>query len=55
MPDDARLVIVNATPIISLALIGQLDLLNRLYGEVLTPPAVQAEILAGGINQIGVD
>ena len=54
MPERPPIVIVNATPIISLALIGKLDLLRLLYGTVLTPPAVQAEILAGGIKNIGV-
>ena len=55
MPESARLVIVNATPIISLALIDQLELLNSLYGQVLTPPVVQTEVLAGGISGIGVE
>lgn len=50
MPDAPRprLVISNATPIIALALIGQLDLLQKLYGQVIIPPAVEVEILAGG-------
>jgi predicted nucleic acid-binding protein len=50
MPDTPRprLVISNATPIIAPALIGQLDLLQKLYGQVMIPPAVAAEILAGG-------
>ncbi len=54
MPDRSPIVIVNATPIISLALIGKLDLLHRLYGTVHTPPAVQSEVLAGGAKNIGV-
>lgn len=50
MPDNPRpqVVISNATPIIALSLVGQLDLLRRLYGQVVIPPAVAAEILAGG-------
>lgn len=48
------MVIVNATPIISLALIDQLDLLRRLYGEVLIPPTVRTEVLAGGTSGIGM-
>ena len=43
MPERTRTVVVNTTPIIALALIGQLDLLQHLYGEVVIPPAVQAE------------
>ena len=50
MPDAPRpqTVISNATPIIALSLLGQLDLLRRLYGQVIIPPAVEAEILGGG-------
>ena len=46
MPD--RIVISNTTPIIALALVQRLDLLHALYGEVLIPPAVAAELRAGG-------
>jgi len=48
MPEAGRTVVINATPVISLALINRLELLRRLYGEVLIPPAVRAEVLAGG-------
>lgn len=48
MPDTPRLVVSNTTPIITLSLVGQLSLLERLYGKVLIPTAVQTEILAGG-------
>ena len=34
-----RKVIVNTTPIIALADIGYLDLLKKLYGEILIPEA----------------
>ena len=37
-------VIVNTTPLIALADIGQLDLLHELYGEILIPDAVLSEI-----------
>ncbi|HZD57783.1 MAG TPA: hypothetical protein VE136_13705 [Anaerolineales bacterium] len=53
MPDLDRIVIANTTPIISLALIGKLDLLQRLYGQIYIPSAVEAEILAGGESRIG--
>ena len=46
MPD--RIVISNTTPIIALALVQRLDLLHALYGEVWIPPAVAAELRAGG-------
>ena len=48
MPEGSRIVVCNATPIITLAIVGQVGLLQRLYGTVLIPPAVEAEILAGG-------
>jgi len=54
MPDHPRLVVVNTTPIIALSLIGQLELLHRLYGRVLVPSAVQAEVLAGGVASAGL-
>jgi len=53
MPEQPRLVISNATPIIALALIDQLQLLRHLYDKILIPPAVQAEVLAGGARGIG--
>jgi len=53
MPEPARVVIVNTTPLIGLSLIGHLELLKRLYGTVLIPPAVHGEVLAGGANGIG--
>lgn len=34
----------NATPIISLSSIGQTDLLKKLFGKILVPKAVYAEI-----------
>jgi len=53
MPEGARLVVVNTTPIIALSLIGKLDLLRALYGQVVAPPSVEAEVLAGGRDGIG--
>ena len=53
MPEPARVVIVNTTPLIALSLIGHLELLKRLFGTVLIPPTVQGEVLEGGRNGIG--
>lgn len=50
---ESRIVISNTTPIISLALVGQLDLFAKLYGEVVIPLAVAEEIQAGGKNRPG--
>ncbi|HKZ83766.1 MAG TPA: DUF3368 domain-containing protein [Anaerolineae bacterium] len=44
----------NAGPLIALASIGQFGLLQSLFGEVLIPPTVRAEILAGGEGEAGV-
>lgn len=54
MPPAKRLAVANTTPIIALAMIGKLDVLQQLYSEVVIPTAVQLEILAGGISNIGV-
>ena len=53
MPERPQSVVVNTTPIIALALIGKLDLLRQLYGQVATPSAVRAEVLAGGSTGVG--
>jgi predicted nucleic acid-binding protein len=46
-------VIVNATPIIALSGINQLELLNQLFNEVITPQAVYEEVVIKGANKIG--
>jgi predicted nucleic acid-binding protein len=38
-------VVSDSGPMIALASIGQLDLLHRLFGEIVVPPAVRAEVL----------
>jgi len=53
MPEVPRQVVVNTTPIIALALIGKLGLLQHLYGEVAVPAAVYDEVLAGGARGTG--
>ncbi len=45
MPE--RLVIANTTPFYYLHLARHLDLLRMLYGSVVVPPAVQAELEVG--------
>jgi predicted nucleic acid-binding protein len=40
-------VVSNTSPILNLAIIGQLDLTQRQFGEISIPPAVQAEPLLG--------
>jgi len=46
-------VVVNSTPIISLSIIDQLDLLKKLYNEIYIPQAVYDEVCVKGKSQIG--
>lgn len=39
-----RKVIVNTTPLIALCHVGQLDVLKKIYGEILIPSAVYQEL-----------
>ena len=43
---EERLIVSNTTPIINLAEIGRLDVLQGLFGKVVVPPAVVDELLA---------
>ncbi len=43
----------NASPLISLARIGKLDLLRHLYGELTIPSAVWQEVVIEGVGQPG--
>ena len=47
------IVVSNASPIMNLAVIGQLNLLERLYRKVLIPEAVFQELLAIGPEKLG--
>ncbi len=47
------MVVSNTSPLINLALIGQLDLLPQLYTQVVIPEAVWHEIVIKGAGQIG--
>lgn len=46
-------VVVNATPLIALSLIGELDLLPRIFDEILIPDAVYEEIVVKGAGRPG--
>ena len=45
-----RKVIVNSTPIIGLADIGQLDLLRQVYNQITIPQAVYDEIITPSVK-----
>lgn len=46
-------VVSKTSPIINLAAVGQLNLLPRLFGTLLIPPAVKHEIVVIGAGQPG--
>jgi predicted nucleic acid-binding protein len=46
-------VVVNATPLIALSILGRLDILHQLFDEVLVPPAVYEEVVTQGVERIG--
>jgi len=47
--------VVNATPLISLALLGRLSLLNEMFDEVVVPRADHEEVVQGGAGKPGAD
>ncbi len=47
------IVVSDTSPILSLALIGRLELLRDLYGAILIPDAVRWEIIATGQSGAG--
>lgn len=46
-------IVGDSSPLISLAIIGQLDLLPKLYRRVLIPPAVWNEVTVQGVGLPG--
>lgn len=48
-------VVVNASPLINMARIGRLDLLQVLYRELLMPHAVWQETVIAGAGEPGAD
>ena len=47
------IVVCNTSPIINLAIVGQLEILQILYGKVYVPEAVYQEIVVQGAGQPG--
>ena len=48
-------VVSNASPLINLAWIGELERLHTLYGELLIPEAVWHEVVVEGVGLPGAD
>jgi predicted nucleic acid-binding protein len=48
-------IVSNASPLIALIRIGQLDLLRQLYSEILIPEAVWHEVVVEGADQPGAE
>lgn len=46
-------VVVNATPLISLALLGRLSLLKQMFEEVIVPLTVHEEVVVHGVGRPG--
>jgi len=46
-------IVSNASPLINMARIQQLDLLRRLYSELTVPEAVWREVVVEGAGQLG--
>jgi len=46
-------VIINATPLIALAVVEQLELLPQIFGEVIVPTTVYNEVIGQGLERPG--
>lgn len=49
------IVVCDASPIIALSAVGQLSLLQKLYGQILIPEAVAQEVTSGSAGQARAD
>lgn len=55
MPDPGRSIVLNTTPLISVAVATEgLDILRLLYDRIIVPLEVEQEILAAGSSAAGV-
>jgi len=52
---ERLIVIADAGPIVALSIVGQLDILGRLFGKVLVPGAVYREVVIEGRGRPGAD
>jgi predicted nucleic acid-binding protein len=54
MPEPSDRVVVDAGPLIALSAVGHLELLHQVYGRVVVPQAVLAEIDVPGYDRTAV-
>lgn len=52
---NSGVIVADSSPLIALALIAQLDLLQKLYAETIIPPAVWEETTIYGSGMPGAD
>ena len=50
-----RKIVSNASPLIYAAKIGSLEVLGKLYGKILIPPAVYDEVVEKGVKKKAAD
>jgi len=56
MPEQAKVVVTNTTPLIALtAATGSLEVLRVLYARIIVPHEVAEEIRADGKEAFGLD
>ena len=55
MQMDKKLVVSNSSPIMNLAIIGQLHLIRELFGEIIIPKEVWAELIVEGKGKPGTN
>jgi predicted nucleic acid-binding protein len=53
--DKRLLVVSNSSPIMNLAIIGQLHLIQELFGEIIIPKEVWAELIIEGKGKSGTN
>ena len=53
MPLIKNTVVLNTSPIIYLSSLSEINILEKLFGEVLIPEAVKQEVISGGEKSFG--
>jgi len=53
--DERLLIVSNSSPIMNLAIIGQLHLIQELFGEIVIPKEVWAELIIEGKGKVGTN